>query len=427
MDFVEIFKNTKNQLTIIGTLPISEILFNSSKDIYNLLKKNKKLNITILYESDSDLFLQSLSTDRPECSERISFTKMREIRNRISRLKLSVKTYIQNQKELLILNRLIIKQINMRLLNNIIYSDDKLFYCPVLTEIPDSQDYIKIDSYERWYKTLKNYMIFYTNENTGGLYNSEPSDEMLVMYDKLNIPRGIFPRKAFYNTDFQRYSVWLFIFNRKGELLLHQRSQKTKDNRGLWDKSAGGHVDISDVSTFMTAERELIEELFLPKAEYTKYMKEDTYDIINLGVWRPEKRGYEKTLIEIKNFGTSDWAYYYISEPVIRTSKRRMHLNSDLNSKIEIKETKFISDIFLFVAPNKIIENKLKTNGLSKEVSINHKLITIPDLLQWIENCKLNKTENDIFTDDLLYIMDYLRGLLEEFSEMVKVTFLKGK
>lgn len=49
---------------------------------------------------------------------------------------------------------------------------------------------------------------------------SKPNDELIELYDMQDMPRGINPRKAFYTTNFQQYSVWAFIFTVKGELLL---------------------------------------------------------------------------------------------------------------------------------------------------------------------------------------------------------------
>ena len=204
-------------------------------------------------------------------------------------------------------------------------------------------------------------------------------------------------------------------------MLLHQRSKKAMDNWELWDKSAGGHVDIGDVSTAASAERELIEELYLPNAEFTKYMMENPRDIINLGVWKPEKRGYERALSDIHNFGPYDWAYFYLDRPISRTSKRRYRDNP--NAKMEIKETKFISDVFLFIAPAKIIDSDEAAKKLSGEVSLNRTLKTIPEIVHWIEDEKSKGNETEVFTDDILYTMDYMRDMLEEFSEMIKVTF----
>jgi len=426
MNIVELMQNTANELTIIGTIPLSEKLASCSEEIYRALVQKQNLCVNIFYESDNDLFYQSLSTDTIIAKKRLSFSRLKDLCKRMSRLPEFVMKHAHTSEEKeLLAKRLQVKQVNLHVLLNVIKADKELYICPVFNEVPSEQVYRRLEENDMWYPLVNEYIDFYLDEQKGGIYQSEPSDEMLVMYDKEKIPRGIFPRKAFYNPDFQRYSVWLFIFNRKGEMLLHQRSIKAKDNRGLWDKSAGGHVDIADTSTAMTAERELIEELFLPSAEFTKYMKENPHDIINMGVWKPDKRGYERALSDIHNFGPDDWAYFYIPEPVSRTSRRRYHLSDDLDAKSVIKETKFISDMFLFVAPERILSNDEMVKKLSKEVGLNHTLKTIPEIFQWIEDKKSKGNEMEVFTDDLLYIMDYLRDTLEEFSELVKITFNK--
>ena len=268
MNITQLIRDSNDEITIVGALPLSVLLAESAKEIYNALIRNERLRITVLYESDSDIFYQSLSSDTLSCRNRMSFAKMRDARNRIARLQELTKQIAKPTN-----NRLQVKQVNLRLTLNAVRADGEIFVCPVSTEVPTAEMYRGIHRDDKWYPLLRDYIDFYVNDDQGGIYQSEPTEEMLVMYDRENIPRGIFPRKAFYNTDFQRYSVWLLVFNRKGQLLLHKRSQTTKDNRGLWDKSAGGHVDISDTSTGVAAERELIEELFLPAAEFTKYMR----------------------------------------------------------------------------------------------------------------------------------------------------------
>ena len=135
-------------------------------------------------------------------------------------------------------------------------------------------------------KELISFIEYVTNETSGGVYLSNQNDEMIEIYDRENIPRGIFPRKAFYRTDFQRRSVWILIFNRSGKLLIHKRNTEegsVKDNAGLWDKSAGGHVNVNDMSSADTAEKELIEEMYLPDAEHSTYERPERKHLVNLG------------------------------------------------------------------------------------------------------------------------------------------------
>lgn len=427
MNITQLIQDSSKAITIVGALPLSGQLTEAAEEIYGALMRNEQLRITVLYESDSDLFYQSLSSDTRNSKNRMSFAKMRDLRNRIARLREFIRQLSKSDESKALKDRLQIKQVNLRLTLNAVRADEAIFICPISTEVPSTEMYRAIQRDDKWYPLLQDYIDFYVDDSRGGIYQSEPSEEMLVMYDREKIPRGIFPRKAFYNTDFQRYSVWLLVFNRRGELLLHQRSQTTKDNRGLWDKSAGGHVDIADTSTGATAERELIEELFLPEAEFTKYMRENPRDVINMGAWRPDKRGYERALSDIHDFGADDWAYFFIPDPVSRTSRRRYHLSDETNSEVVVKETKFISDVFLFVAPAGIIDDSADVSKLAKAAGSNHVLKSIPELLTWIEKEKAAGRENTVFTDDLLYIMDYMRDMLEEFSEMVRVTFSRPR
>ena len=55
-------------------------------------------------------------------------------------------------------------------------------------------------------------------------------------------------------------SVHIWIKNRKGELLLQQRSLTKQTHPGLWDISAAGHISAGD-SSRSTAIREIWEEL----------------------------------------------------------------------------------------------------------------------------------------------------------------------
>lgn len=54
--------------------------------------------------------------------------------------------------------------------------------------------------------------------------------------------------------------VRVFVLNDYGQVLLHKRSKKLKDNPGKWDQSAGGHVDEGE-DYAIAAKRETSEEL----------------------------------------------------------------------------------------------------------------------------------------------------------------------
>ena len=216
MNLVELIQNTTNELTIIGTIPLYRQLVDCLQVLYQALKEKHTLRVNIFYESDSNLFYQSLSTGHRTARNRTSFAKLSSWRTRVSRLREFVLRYAATPEEqTLFADRMKIRQVNLNLPLNVIRADKDIYVCPVLNEIPSEQMYRHIESDDIWYSLVNDYIEFYIDDQKGAIYQSEPVDEMIVMYDKNKIPRGVFPRQAFYKPDFQRYSVWLLIFNRK--------------------------------------------------------------------------------------------------------------------------------------------------------------------------------------------------------------------
>ena len=142
-----------------------------------------------------------------------------------------------------------IRQLNLRMCFNAIFADDARLYIGPTFPVGHSEDhYFSVSRDMPLHTEVARLIHGYQDHKGAGVYTSDKDDEMLVMYDRDRVPRGIFPRHAFYNTEFQRYSVWLLVFTRDGKVLLHRRAPDAKDNRGLWDES-GGHVDIADSSS----------------------------------------------------------------------------------------------------------------------------------------------------------------------------------
>lgn len=430
----ELFRAAESRLSIVGTAALIPHLENSARLVADLLTLNADLRITILCESDSELFSQSLAVDTPHSRNRMSFATMMVHRDRIlgtsnrDGLAAEVSHLLQESTAPETrLKRLTIRQLHLRSPLNIIQADDRIWWCPVTHAFPTLESYSPVEN-EALRVELTELVEFYLNRVKGGIYLSRPGDELIELYDRNGYPRGIFPRACFYNTDFKRYSVWGFVFNRRGELLLHQRSLTTKDGRGLWDKSIGGHVDLRDSSTYITAQRELVEELFLPEAEYSKYIRADLGDIINFGDWNPRKRP-ERTFREsFAGLGAADWVMLRATDPggnplvVNRTSERRVHDDDD---NLSTKRTVFISDVYLFIAPPDYLDTKEQMERLlgvseGSGAALAHKLLPISVLRDWIADSEANQSAKETFTDDLLYINIELRGMLEGFAEFVR-------
>ena len=366
LQFKDFFQDAQKSITILGTNSLIPFLEKSAQLFADLLILRPKLKLTILYESDNENFGQSLCVDTAFSSNRISYSSLRVHRDRIAGtrkggglLREILEKVANPEIGSGIPARVRLRQINLRIPVNIIVADQHLWYCIVTNAMPTIESYFKVEQSDKLYALLLEHLEFYLDPGKGGVYLSEPEEELIQLYDKEAFPRGIFPRACFYTTEFQRYSIWGFVFNRHGQLLLHQRSMTTKDGRGLWDKSVGGHVDLRDSSTFITAQRELVEELFLPEAEFSKYIRADLGDIVNFGDWNPRKRPERVFKDAFAGLDEADWVQFRATNEegdpltVTRVSNRRIH-GSD--GKITIKRTVFRSDVYLFVAPPEYLD-----------------------------------------------------------------------
>ena len=67
-------------------------------------------------------------------------------------------------------------------------------------------------------------------------------------------------RREIHALNLRHRAVHVLVFNDVGDLFLQKRSQKKDLNKGLWDTSAAGHVDLGE-DYLASAQRELAEEL----------------------------------------------------------------------------------------------------------------------------------------------------------------------
>ena len=435
MEFESFFRGARSSIIIVGTNPLFPHLEKSARFFADLLILNPDLRLTILCESDSENFNQSLCLDAGSLRDRRSYTQLSIHRNRIfgtgnkDGLIAEIVSALRDSSLVeKVLQRVVVRQVNLRLPVNVIEVDGLLWWCITTNLFPSLDSYLKVEQGSRFYADLKEFISFYVEPSKGGIYLSQPDEELIELYDKQGYPRGIFPRACFYTTAFERYSIWGFIFNRKGELLLHQRSQTARDGRGLWDKSIGGHVDLRDPSTYITAKRELVEELFLPEAEFSKYVRADLGDIIHFGEWNPRKRP-ERTFREtFAGLSPSDWVMFRATDDhgnpltVTRISDRRIH---DDAGNVTVKKSVFRSDVYLFIAPPGHLDTEEQMDKMvwlaeKSGAAQDHRLVSMNELRDWIEQEEQAGKDRETFTDDMLSINLEYRELLEEFSEFVK-------
>jgi len=468
MEYTSLFQNcngepAKNELIIVGVNPIINYLVGNPQYIADMLKVNPNLNITIIYENVTENFNQSLFYDRKYSANKIDYEKLKGLRNRLLGNENrrggfidSVLSHFDKSLHEAVKSRIKLLQNNLRHSVNLILADDVIHHCVTTLEVPslDLYETITRKINEKLYIHFENYIRFLLNKKTGGLYLSEEGEELIQLYDNDNFPRGIYPRKAFYSAEYQRYSIWAFIFNRKGELLLHKRSEFTADNRSLWDKSAGGHVDLKDRSTILTAKREVVEELFMPEAEFTQYMTEKIRDFIDFGEWDIQKRPESYFKSDFEGLDSNDWVVFRPIDretgypmTIRRKSPRIMHVadldqngekiplldengKQRINAKgkkmykehVETWYTRFISDVYLMIAPDGCMDteeqmNKLMSVAEARGAASDHKLISIDELVDD------NIQNPEKYTDDITYMINEKRWLLTQFSEFIKFIF----
>ena len=462
----------EHRLVIVGVNPLIEELTSHPRIFSDFLNVHDDLHIDIVYESETENFNQSLFYQEGASKNKIDFDRLQTYRNRLlggSRGKgkniagfvEDVLSVFNSEKITSIRKRIRLLQNNLRHFVNIILVDDVLFYSFTTLELPSIDMYQRITEVSNpvLYNQLSQYIAFMLNESSGGIFLSKPGDELIELYDNNSFPRGIYPRKAFYSTEYQRYSIWAFVFNRKGELLLSKKSDTIQDNRSLWDKTVGGHVDLRDSSTIITAKRELVEEMFLPEAEYTKYMQAELGDIIDFGEWNVNKRAEKYFMSSFDGLDDSDWIVFRATETnergdiipmtIRRKSPRVIHIKEidaygnyipfldekgkqivDNKGNIKYKEhteiwyTRFISDVYLFIAPGGYIDNDdqmgalLRMSEQSGAASM-HKLISIDELIKDVS------LQPEIYTDDMVYVCSERKRLLLQFSESIKFIFKK--
>lgn len=231
-------------------------------------------------------------------------------------------------------------------------------------------------------------------------------DQLLLSYNKRREPLGIQPRNSFLNSSKAKVVVWAFIFTEDKKLLLHRRKENAKDNRGLWDKSAGGHVERSDLESSTAVAREVAEELYTDErfgsiADNKIRVHDITEEMKFLGEWGAEKKELCADEVYFKyyrvNFGFSK----------LLINSYRILPNGEHMS------VSFFVDAFFFLAP--------KSFTIQNLYNSDYYLVSLPDLKKASEIGFFPNT--DILykpTPDLSHIMELpIWNDLVHFSECI--------
>ena len=359
---------------------------------------------------------------------------------------------------------IIVKQLNLSMRYNCLKMDNAIWYCPICLDVNKVEDFVMLESDNEIYKKVNSFLQYLTvNDDQsekngfkpdmgGKKFTSSPDDELIEAYDEITNERmAIFARSAFLTLEYKRASIWGFVFNRQGQLLLHQRSQSTKDNRGLWDKSTGGHVDLTDASTVETAKREFIEELYMKDAEFSDYSDTKSEMVVDFGEWRRALRADASFLEAFMPFTGKDkhiimFRAYVESEKqaltVDRDSVRKITVSKNEITEIIEKPTRFRSDVFFYITAegemdtqdqmHKRLNEFESKDEKSKGAATGHRLVTIDQLKKEVMDTspkrdteKSERYNQDDYTDDMIHVVKNYWGYLTEFSAFVKDTFAR--
>ncbi len=413
----ELLSNAKKQIVLIGAVPL-QIDWRKLTTVVSEKLKAPNFNMKVICESENWLFMKSLTTDLPNSEPRISYSDLYEIRASIFELPNYLKDNGASEDNIKKLN-IVVSHLDLSM--PILMVDGDIYYSLWLHQIPN--DFIKLPKEDSKYEIIKNYIQSCLDPEKGMKFGCKISDETLELMDHRRIRRGIYPRNSFYDTDYNQWVIWGFIFDRSGKLLIHKRDENAKDNQGMWDKSVGGHVDYNlDADSSDGMARETIEELFTDelKEQDIKTWSITTEDMLFLGEWRPDKRKYYP-FEEVARY-TSQWCYFRVNERQQVQSPRTFPEN-------QVKILRVVADVFLFVAGE-----SLGNESLGKLENSDYKLIELADLKTAMNKSTkqeevpgFDKDPNrkvPIFSPDLNNIMTgELRNTLIKFSSLVKKAF----
>ena len=418
---LENFEKANRNIIFVGTTAITHPdVWPKIKEIIFKKIDETNLHCKFIVESSNQLFQTSLRTDTSySIGPRITFTQLKMRQNLIKK---EISKSDKRTKQITFLLS------SLPLPISIVCIDNELWFLPATGYFENIERFKKLNQGDVWYELLNNYYVSLTDSQKDARYLSLPQKELLELFDQDQIPRGIYPRDCFYNTDHYQFVIWDFVFSRKGEILIHKRSSNAKDNQDMWDKSVGGHVDFKkERSSSIAAVRELIEELFtVEKKEQTGHefslLTENLDKAYNLGEWRPEGRDseYLNPVIQLETntgIGEEPWVYYKIPGSSIARNTPRILPDGKGERKLRV-----LVDVFIFIS------NTQLTNQESlKQLQNSDYQFVDPSLLKtWIETGK--DDHGDIFeaTPDLNFIMDgKLRDVIEEVSQLIKYSEMR--
>lgn len=407
--------NSSKHVTIIGISILGTDEFSDffEEHFFSKLEKNQK-KCLIIAESDNQLFQLSLIRD-VQGDDRKSFEQLK-INRKFFFSKLN-KSGDRSKNSTMRISSLMLPFYA-------VITDKNLWHLPI--NVYNADEYVVLSKNTLLYNAVDGYIKFLNDEKGGGKFLANPKAEMLELFDQNKVPRGIFPRDSFYNTDHYQYVVWGLVFNREGKLLIHKRKENAKDNQNMWDKSVGGHIDFeNEKSTQEAVVRELIEELYKEeKVQQTGHgfsmLSEDISKVYFLGDWRLEDNGpyyldHIKLIESKKKSGEENWVFYKLPYNFTHNTPRILPDNRGE------RWLRVMVDVFVFITNTEVNDEYLLRFKNSQYL-----LIDPNRLKTWMEEGLDERGNEFLITPDLKYIMTgKLRNVIDEVSSTIKFSNIR--
>ena len=308
-DLFTLIKQAKLRIRVLGTVAFNLPYDDYKKDWFEKINAGK-LQVEIICESESALNYSSLiSANRKVSGEDRSYSignfmnmKNAPLQKLREHLVNNNCKHIEPEEDSKEKQCFSLRTSYLPIPIPVINIDDDYYIAMALTAFCDLNKFEKITEKHYWHDELKKYFNAYFDASLGAKkYSTEVSKkdnrtEVITMYNDNRHVLGQLPRDAFLDTTKVKVVIWGMLFSRDGRVLIHQRGKNAKDNRGMWDKSIGGHVDSEKdtVDTTKAAAREMLEELYKIEDEGQGGHSKIESMIVNedkpiyLGDWRTE-------------------------------------------------------------------------------------------------------------------------------------------
>ncbi|GHV92716.1 hypothetical protein AGMMS50268_32190 [Spirochaetia bacterium] len=365
-ELFDLVAKAKLRIRLLGAVSFDLPYDRYKDDWFNQINAGK-LQVEIICESEASLSYASLiSSNRRVSGEKRSYDignlmnlKTAPLQKVREYLKSKGCKHIEPEKDSKEKQFFSLRTCYLSIPTPVINIDDDYYITQTLTRFCSQEKFEKITEENIWYNEYKNYFgAYFENELGAKKYSTEITTkggktEVILMYNDSRHVLGQLPRDSFLDTTKVKVVVWGMLFSREGKVLISQRGLNAKDNRGMWDKSIGGHVDLEKdtVDTSKAAAREMLEELYKVEAEAqgkdldAEKMKINEDLPIYLGEWRREIRN-TFPFSEIKK----NKEEYYFFRIKYNFSKTVVDSPRFLPDESE-SPVKCFADVYVFVMP----------------------------------------------------------------------------